>query len=71
MDNALCFRFGGVDGANANSNNVAFTIKHTKLYVPVVNCQQRSIKNYQNFWAKDLNDQRIGISIKPKMKIKI
>ena len=49
MDNALCFRFGGVDGANANSNNVAFTIKHTKLYVPVVNCQQRSIKNYQNF----------------------
>ena len=47
MDDALCFIFGGIDSANANSNNVVFTIKHTKLHVPVVNYQQRSIKNYQ------------------------
>ena len=26
----------GVDNVNANSNNISFTIKDTKLYVPVV-----------------------------------
>ena len=39
-----CFRFGGVDNANANSNNVIFTIKDTELYVLVVICQQKTIK---------------------------
>ena len=29
------------------------------------------IKNYQNFWAKDLIDQFIGMNTKRKVRIKI
>ena len=32
--------------------------------------QQKTIKNYQNFLAKDLKDQCIGIKIKQKVRIK-
>ena len=34
----------GADNTNANPNNIIFTIKDTKLYVPVVTL---SAKNYQ------------------------
>ena len=37
-----------------------FTIKDTKLYVPVVTLSA----NYQNFLSKDLKDQFIGMSMK-------
>ena len=33
--------------------------------------QQRTIKNHQNFLAKDLKDQFIGMNIKQKVRIKI
>ena len=33
--------------------------------------QQKTTKNYQNFLAKDLKDQCIGIKIKQKRKRKI
>ena len=54
------------DNANVDSDNIVFTIKHTKLYVPV---SQKTIKNYQNSLAKDLKDQCIGMNIKQKVKI--
>ena len=58
---------------DANANNITFTIKNTKFYVPVVTRgnQQETIKNNQKFLAKDLKDQFIGISIKQKVRIKI
>ena len=34
-------------------------------------CQQKAIRNHQNFLAKDLKDQCIGINIKQKVKTKI
>ena len=46
-----------IDGGD--DNNVIFTIKDTKS------------KNYQNFLAKDLKDQFIGMNIKQKVRIKI
>ena len=55
---------GGVDNTDASSNITVFTIKDTKLYVPVFTYQQKTIKNYQNFLAKDLKDQCIEISYK-------
>ena len=61
----------GTDNANGNNDNIIFTIKETKLYVPVVTYQQKTIKNYQIFWVKDLKDQFIGMSIKQKVRIKI
>ena len=33
--------------------------------------QQKTIKNYLNFLAKDLKDQCIGMNIKQRVRIKI
>ena len=38
------------------------------LYLPY---QQKVIKNYQNFLAKDFKDQLIGMNVKQKVIIKI
>ena len=56
---------------NANVNNIIFNIKGTKLYVPVVTLSARDNQNYQNFLAKDLKDQLIGMNIKQKVRIKL
>ena len=58
---------------NDNDNDdygkkIIFTIKDTKLYVPVVTL---SARDNQNFLAKDLKDQFIGMNIKQKARIKI
>ena len=49
------------DTKDANSNNIFFTIKDTKLYVPVVTL---SATDNQNILVKDLKDQFIGMNIK-------
>ena len=54
----------GADNAPANSNNIIFTIKDTKLYVPVVTLSVKGNQNYQNFLAKDLKDQCLGMNVK-------
>ena len=56
---------------NNNANNIIFTIKDTKLYVPVVTLSAKDNKNCQNFLAKELKDQFIGANIKQKVRIKI
>ena len=61
----------GNDNTNANPNNFIFTIKDTKLYVPVVLYHQETIKNYQNVLVKDSKDQFIGMNIKQKVRMKI
>ena len=53
----------GAENANDNSNNISFTIKYTKLYVPVVTLSTRELLNYQEFLVKDLKDQFIGMII--------
>ena len=50
------------DNANANPNNIMFLLS---LY------QKKTIKNYQNFLAKDLKDQFIGMNLKQKGSRKI
>ena len=52
---------------NANSNNIIFTIKDTKLFVPAVTLSAKSIKNYKRILAKDLK----GMSIKQKVRLKM
>ena len=42
----------GGDNTNANANNITFTIKDTKLYVPITTYQLKTIKTYQKFLAK-------------------
>ena len=37
------------DSDNANSNSITFTIRVTKLYVPVVTLWPRTVKNHQKF----------------------
>ena len=59
------------DNNNDNPNRTIYTIKDTKLYVPVVTLSLKTTKNYRNFLASDLKDQYIGMTIKQKVRIKI
>ena len=43
----------GVKNYHADFNNIVFTIKGTKLYVPVVPLSAKDNQNYQNLLAKD------------------
>ena len=45
-----------------NPNDFIIPIKNIKLYAPVVT-STRYNQNYQNFLAKDLRDQFIGMNI--------
>ena len=45
--------------------------KTKKLYIPVVICQQKTMKSYRNFLAKDLKDGLIGMNLKQNVKIKM
>ena len=58
----------GVDGDDANLNNIIFTIKKSKLYVPVATLSEKTIKNYKHFLAKDFKDHCIGMNRKQKSK---
>ena len=51
----------GNDNTNANDNDIIFTNKYTKLFVHVVICQLKTIKNYLNFFVREWNDQCIGM----------
>ena len=67
------FSTSGNDNVNNDSNNIIFTIKDTKLCVPVLTLSAKSKQKlyYQNFLAKDLKDQLIGMRIKQKVRVKI
>ena len=62
---------GSADNENANSNNIIFSIKVTKLYAPVGILLEKTIKNFQSFFAKNLKDQFIGVNIKQKLIMKV
>ena len=61
---------GSTDNVNGNKdyNNIIFTIKDTKLYIPV---ETLSTKDNQNLLEKDLKDQFTGMNAQQKMIIKI
>ena len=56
----------GNDNDNDRDDKIIFTIKDTKLYVPVVTLSARNNQKHQNFSVKDLKDQLIGININKK-----
>ena len=53
---------------NNDNNNITFTVKDTKAYVPVVTL---SARDNQKLLANDLKNQLIGMNIKQKVIIKI
>ena len=60
------------ENANGNdSNSIIFTIKDTKLCVPVVTLSARDNLNYQNFVENDLKDRFIVMNIKQKVIIEM
>ena len=59
----------GTENADAISDNIISGIKNTKIHGSIF-IKKRQPKEYQNFLAKDLNDQHIGKNIK-KLKMKI
>ena len=71
MDEALCLSLGGHDNDDANLDNITFTIKDKILVVLVVTLSAKDNKKYQNFLAKDLKDQFVGMNIKQEVRIKI
>ena len=52
------------DNDNTDADGNDFIFKNTKLYVPFVTYQQKTIKYYQNFLAEDLKDHCIGMNMK-------
>ena len=61
----------GADNANANPNNIIFTIKDTKLYVPVFTLSAKDNQSLSKLLSKDLKDLYVKTNIKQKGKIKI
>ena len=51
-------------GTSTNSDNKMFTIKDTKLYVPVVTLSARNNQKSSNFLVKQLKDQFIELNVK-------
>ena len=56
----------GNDNTIDNPNNTIFTIKDTNLYVPVVTLSARDNEKLSRLLSKGLEDQFIGVTIKPK-----
>ena len=61
----------GKDNDEANSNNIIFNIKDTKLIVSLVTLSAKDNENYQKSLSKGFKGQCIGINIKQKVRIKI
>ena len=61
----------GANNVNANPNKIIFTIKDTKLWIPVVISLAEDNQNYQNFLAKDLKDRFVRMNKKQKVRIKV
>ena len=59
------------DNANVDSNNIIFTIKGAKLYIPVVILSGKDNQKLLNLLAKDQKYQFLGMNVKQKMRIKI
>ena len=59
------------NNGNGASNNVIFAIKTQNYMFVLWIYQQKTIKNYQNFLAKDLKDLCIRMNIRQKFKIKM
>ena len=59
----------GTENADAISDNIIFSIKNTKIPGSIF-IKKRQPKEYQDFFAKHLKDQRIEKNIK-KMRMKI
>ena len=66
------FSAGGTENVinkDANTNNVIFTIKDTKLYVPAVTLSARVNQKLSKLLSKGF--ERSGMCIKQKVRIKI
>ena len=61
----------GADNANANSNNIIFTIKDVELYVLVVTLSAKDNQKLSQLLSEGLKNQFIGINIKQKVIVKI
>ena len=73
MDEALCLSVDGNNNDDANLGNIIFILlSKTQNYKSLQSFyQQKTIKNYRNFLAKDLKDSFIGMNIKQEVRIKI
>ena len=61
----------GADNTNANPNNIIFTIKDTKLYVPVVNLSARDNQKLTKLLSKGFERSVYWNEHKIKNEIKI
>ena len=53
----------GAENANDNSNNISFTIKDTKLYVPVVTLSTKDNQKLSRILSKGFERSVIGMII--------
>ena len=60
----------GAGNAEANSNNIIFAMKDTKLYIPAVTLSAKDIEKLSKLLKKGFERSCIGINIKQKLRIK-
>ena len=70
MEKVLCFSCG-YDATHTNPDNIIFTIKDAKLYVPLITLSAKDNGKLSKRLSKGLKDQCIGMNIKQKLRIKI
>ena len=61
----------GAENANDNSNNISFTIKYTKLYVPVVTLSTRDNQKLSRILSKGFERSAYWNDYKQNVKIKL
>ena len=71
MDETLCFILSSTGNADADPDNIIFTIEYETLYVPVATLSTKDNQKLSKVLSKGLKDQFIGMSVKQKVRIKI
>ena len=70
-ENYCLLSTAGADNVDAKSNNIIFTIKDAKLYVPDITLLLKDNQRLSKLLAKDLKYRCIGTNIKQKFRIKM
>ena len=58
----------GTENADANSNNIIFTIKNTKLYVTVITLSTKDNEKLSKLRVKGFQRSVYGMNMKQKVK---
>ena len=71
MYKVLCFFAGDTGNTNSNHNGIVFSIRGTKLYIPVVTLSSKGSKKLSKLFRKGFERSVCWNEYKTKVRIKI